>query len=207
MKAMILDLDGTLATTALLHKEAWELAMKRLGINANVNLDLLMGKRTLDIAKTLAGERYQELFEVKNDIFDELVARKAMPLPCAREMVERARSKGYSIAVVTSSLRRSASKSLGAIGVTPDLLIAGDDVEKGKPDPFPVVLALQRLRALPEVSVGVGDTLHDFHAFKGAGLGRIFILKGELGLDLSWIASQGAALVDSPCNVIKALDL
>ncbi|MCG3108343.1 Pyrophosphatase PpaX [Metallosphaera sp. J1] len=204
---MILDLDGTLATTALLHKEAWELAMKRLGISANVDLDLLMGRRTLDIAKTLGGERYQELFEVKNEIFDELVVKKATPLPCAREMVNKARSSGYSIAVVTSSLRRSASRSLGAIGVTPDLLVAGDDVEKGKPDPFPVILALNKLGASASESVGVGDTLHDFHAFKGASLGKIFILKGELGLNLSFLESQGAIIVESPCDVIKVLRL
>ncbi|AWR98944.1 HAD family hydrolase [Metallosphaera hakonensis] len=207
MKVMILDLDGTLATTANVHKEAWEIALKELGIPVEVDLDLLMGRRTMDIAKILAKDRYLELFELKNRIYDELVPKKARPLPCAKEMVEAAKSKGYSIAVVTSSLRRSAKRSLEVTGITPDLLIAGDDVERGKPDPYPVLLALNILKGEKYMSVGVGDTQNDFQAFKSAGLGKIFIIKGELNLDLEDLAKRGAIIVRTPCDVMQELGL
>ncbi|AEB95562.1 MAG: HAD-IA family hydrolase [Metallosphaera sp.] len=206
MRVLLLDLDGTLANTASVHKEAWEISLKRLGIEAKVNLDLLMGRRTIDIAKTLAGERYQELFELKNAIYDELVSTKASPLPCAKELVTRAKSKGYSTAVVTSSLRRSALRSLEAVGISPDLLIAGDEVPIGKPDPYPVYLALDKLKGKPEQSAGVGDTIYDFQAFKRAGIRNIFIIKG-LDSSVSSLIEESVTLVDTPCQVIQALNL
>ncbi|QKR00458.1 HAD-IA family hydrolase [Metallosphaera tengchongensis] len=201
MRSLLLDLDGTLATTANVHKEAWEIALKRLGIRVEVNLDLLMGRKTLDIARVLGGDRYLELYNLKNEIYDELVGTKAFPLPCARELVKDARELGYSVAVVTSSLRRSAMRSLQAIGIEPDILVAGDDVERGKPDPLPVLTALRRLGSKPEKSIGVGDTVYDFQAFKGAGVAYVFIIKGELNLDNSSLVDQGGILVESPCDV------
>jgi len=207
MRALLLDLDGTLTSTALLHKEAWEIALKELGIRVDVDLNLLMGRKTLDIAKVLGGERYLELYELKNSIYESLVPKKANPLPCSRELVEKARERGYKVSVITSSLRRSARVALNVVGIKPDLLVAGDDLPKGKPDPFPVLYALSILGCQARESVGVGDTLYDFQAYSGAGLGRIFLVRGELNLELSEAKGQGAIVVNDLCEVINSLDL
>jgi Predicted phosphatase/phosphohexomutase len=55
VEVVIFDLDGTLAYTASSHRKAWELALKDLGLQIPENLDDLLGRRTIEIAKQLGG--------------------------------------------------------------------------------------------------------------------------------------------------------
>ncbi len=63
------------------------------------------------------------------------------PFPCAEALLAESRGMGgMRVAVVTSSSRSSAAAVLRATGLMEfvDLLVAGDDVDRGgKPDPAP----------------------------------------------------------------------
>ena len=49
-----------------------------------------------------------------------------------------------------------------------EVVIGADDVERHKPDPTPVLHALERLAVPPERAVYVGDSPHDIHAGRAA---------------------------------------
>ena len=206
MKGIIFDLDGTLANTAFIHKEAWEIALARLGIKSEVKVETLLGRKTAEIAKILANERWEELMEVKNKVYLELVKEKAKRTNCAKELVDKAREMGYKIAIVTSSNSISAREVLNAIQIFPDLLITGDEVKNGKPDPEGVILALNRLKLNAKLSIGIGDTEVDVLAYKSANLGKIYLVRSEVPVNEDKVKNMGAKIVNSLCEILEELN-
>jgi len=206
LKGIIFDLDGTLADTAFIHKEAWEIALNKLGIKSEVKIETLLGRKTAEIAKILAGDKWKELMEVKNQIYLELVKGKAKRTECAKELIDKAKEKGYKIAIVTSSNSISAREVLNTIQLYPDLLITSDEVKNGKPDPEGVIFALNRLNLDPHSSIGVGDTEVDIVAFKNAKLGKIYLVKSEVPINEERVRSMGVKIVNSLCEILEELN-
>ncbi|MGC9072353.1 MAG: HAD family hydrolase [Acidilobus sp.] len=211
MKGGVFDLDGTLASTATAHLRAWELALNDLGITGvKIDLRRLLGMRALDIASEIAkaaglsADNIGDLIELKSRYFDLIVTSLAGPMPCAREMVQSLRSHGMKFIVVTSSLRRSASMVLRTIDLAPDIIVAGDDVKRGKPDPEPIRLALSLAGLSPSEVFAVGDTLNDAKAYRAAGIGRVYMVEGDVQIDVDpkQVRDLGAARVDTLCDVM-----
>jgi len=206
LKGIIFDLDGTLANTAFIHKEAWEMALNKLGIKSEVKIETLLGRKTAEIARILANDKWKELMEVKNQIYIEFVKVKAKRTECAKEVIDKAKEKGYKIAIVTSSNSISAREVLNTIQIFPDLLVTSDEVKNGKPDPEGVILALNRLNLDPQSSIGVGDTEVDVAAFKNAKLGKIYLVKSEVPINEERVRSVGVKIVNSLCEILEELN-
>lgn len=205
ISAAIFDLDGTLANTALIHKEAWEIGLKKLGIVTDVKIEYLLGRKTSDIAKLLAGERWKELVEIKNEEYLRLVETKAEATKCAKEVISYLIQKYVKIAIVTSSNRVSAMKVLSKIGVNYDVLVTSDDVVKGKPDPEPIITALNRLGVTPHESIGVGDTEVDVEAYYNSRLSRIFLVKSGVPFNEEKVKSKNAIIINSLCELFELI--
>ena len=203
MKGAIFDLDGTIANTAFLHKKAWELALKELGISTNVKIEYLLGRKTSEIAKILANEKWEELMNVKNKIYLQLVDNEAEATECSRELFKELKSKNVKIAIVTSSNRISATKVLSKIGLNYDVLVSGDDVKLGKPNPEGVLKALNELRVEPEKVIGVGDTDVDVTAYYNAGIKKIFLVESGVPYDKGKVLMMGAVIIKSLCDLLQ----
>ncbi len=87
-----------------------------------------------------------------------------------REVLAALEGAGIPAAVVTNSPRALTERILRGLGVAGRFaaLACGDEVERGKPDPAVVHLALARLGTGPEGAVLVGDTDLDVAAGHGA---------------------------------------
>ncbi|BCU69183.1 HAD family hydrolase [Stygiolobus caldivivus] len=205
ISAFIFDLDGTLANTALIHKEAWEIGLKRLEIKNDVKIDYLLGRKTSDIAKLLGGEKWKELMEIKNEEYLRLVEIKAEPNECAKELVSTLMSKGVRVAIVTSSNGVSARKVLDKIGVKYHVLITSDDVVKGKPDPESIVIALNKLNVKPMESIGIGDTEIDVEAYYSAGLRGIYLLRSGVPFNEEKVRERNAVIISSLCELFELI--
>ena len=205
IRGVIFDLDGTLANTAFIHKEAWEIGLKKLNIKTDVKIEYLLGRKTADIAKILAGERWRELMEVKNEEYLRLVEAKAEATKCAKELTFYLKNKGIKVAIVTSSNRISATKVVRKIGVDFDLLVTSDDVSKGKPDPEGILLALDSLNVRPEEAIGVGDTEVDVEAYYKATLSKIYLVKSGVPFDEKKVRSKNAVIIDSLCELFELI--
>jgi len=102
-----------------------------------------------------------------------LVHHDAMvrPFPGIRAAVELLKARGLGLAVVTSKARSGLHRGLDACGLD-DLfsaLVAADDVTRHKPDPTPVLEALDLLGVEAGRAVFVGDSPHDMEAGRRAG--------------------------------------
>lgn len=93
-------------------------------------------------------------------------------IPGALELVEAARARCVPLSVVTNSPVAMARRVLEQVGLGDPLplVTGGDEVERGKPDPAIVRLALVRLERPAKGSVLVGDTSLDVAAARAAGV-------------------------------------
>ena len=82
------------------------------------------------------------------------------------------RGMGLKIACVTNKSLRFAEPLLARFELLEllDTLVAGDSTSAKKPDPAPVLEACRRLGVPPAACVLIGDSAHDVHAARAAGM-------------------------------------
>lgn len=101
------------------------------------------------------------------------------PYPGVKEAVRTLRDRAR-LALVTSKLRSGALRGLDRVGMGDwfEVVVAADDVERTKPDPEPVLRALEALGAPAARAVFVGDSPHDLVAGRAAGVRTAAVLWG-----------------------------
>lgn len=94
------------------------------------------------------------------------------PAPGAAAVLARAVERGWRAAVVTSSSHAEARTWLRQVGLDGaiELVVGGDDVARGKPDPEPYRTALARLDCDPAASLALEDGVQGATAALAAGL-------------------------------------
>ncbi|WP_339254180.1 pyrophosphatase PpaX [Sporosarcina sp. FSL W8-0480] len=100
------------------------------------------------------------------------------------ETLRKLKSNGFKMAIVSTKRNNMIMKGLELISAKDvfDTVIGLDDVQNAKPDPEPILLAMERLNSTPEETLMIGDNSHDIHGGKNAGVrtaGVAWSLKGE----------------------------
>lgn len=177
LRAVLFDLDGTLADTVELILRCYRHTMRTH-----------LGESPPDAAwlRTL-GTPLREQFKDFARSADEAVAmlttyvgyqrtvhdQWVRPYPGVVEMVEELASAGVPMAVVTSKQREMALRTVACCGLGGRFrtLVCADDVERAKPHPDPVWRALEGLDS-PEPGrvLFVGDSPFDLRAGREAGV-------------------------------------
>jgi HAD superfamily hydrolase (TIGR01509 family) len=90
--------------------------------------------------------------------------------PGARELLKLLKDNNVKTALVTGSMHRMAQKVADQIGfVAFDVIVGGDDVSKGKPNPESYLMAAQMLGVEPTHCVSFEDSLTGITAAEAAG--------------------------------------
>ncbi len=91
--------------------------------------------------------------------------------PGVAEALRRLRDRGAALAVVSNKPQLHSDKILAGLGVRPcfQAVVGGDALAVTKPDPAPLLLALEMLRGRPETALMVGDSANDLLAGRKAG--------------------------------------
>ncbi|MBP2240306.1 pyrophosphatase PpaX [Cytobacillus eiseniae] len=100
------------------------------------------------------------------------------------ETIRQLKEAGFKIGIVTTKVLMVAKKGLELSKLDPffDVIIALDHVQKPKPDPEPILKALELLGSKPEEAIMVGDNSHDILGGKNAGTktaGVAWSMKGK----------------------------
>ncbi len=100
--------------------------------------------------------------------------------PGILDAVRHLRDRGTRLGVVTSKKRHGAGRGLALCGFDGlfEVVITSDDVEQYKPNPEPVIRALERLDSSAAETIFVGDSPHDIDAGHGAGVATGAVLWG-----------------------------
>lgn len=113
--------------------------------------------------------RYYEAHRDQERIIDEAVAA-----------LIAGKKAGRPTALVTSKNRAEIANTLPRLGIRPyvDLIVSAEDVERPKPDPACVRMAVERLGVTPHHALFIGDTVHDMRAGREAGVVRCAVMWG-----------------------------
>jgi pyrophosphatase PpaX len=86
-----------------------------------------------------------------------------------------------------------------------DAVVGADDTERHKPNPDPILLALDRLGAEPGDSAYVGDSPFDVQAAKAAGVHAIAVTWGRIHGEERLAAEEPDAIVHSAEELLASL--
>lgn len=183
IKAVIFDMDGTMLDTEHVKEEG----LKYVGKSLNVKIDdqtltqirgtnntrlkeILCNKfEGLDVEKLLeTREKYVEKYFENNP----LETKKGLI-----ELLEFLKNNNYKMAVASSSNLEVIKKYLKKVGVFDyfDIIIGGDIVTKGKPDPEIYSKCMEQLNLSKEECIGVEDTANGVLSIHRAGMKPIMI--------------------------------
>jgi HAD superfamily hydrolase (TIGR01509 family) len=188
IRAVLLDMDGTLVDSDAAVTRAWRSWSAEYGVDpdravgvghgrpAEATIRLLLPHLS-DAEVAAAAERDHELQ------YDDLADVAAMP--GADRLLSTLDRRGLPWAVVTSADHRLAKARLAAAGITPPLLVTVEDVRRGKPDPEGYLLAAARLGVDPRACLVVEDSPAGLEAGRRAGASTAALrgLAGDVSLD------------------------
>ncbi|MGG2052861.1 pyrophosphatase PpaX [Lysinibacillus pakistanensis] len=174
IKALLFDFDGTLLNTNDLIIQTFmhvlnerfpgqyspKDCLKFLGPSLKQTMsDIAPGEEDAMIAKY---RKYNELHH------DELVTQYPDVVPT----LEQLKAMGLKLAIVSTKRNGMIDRGLSVLGANHlfDVRIGTDDVKNVKPDPEPVLLALERLGVNKEEAIMIGDNSHDIEAGHNAGI-------------------------------------
>jgi pyrophosphatase PpaX len=100
--------------------------------------------------------------------------------PGAEQVLSRLRSVGATTAIVTTKLQSQADLAVRAFGLDRffDCVHGWQEGRRHKPDPEPVMTALERLGAAPGQAIMVGDSELDIQAAQAAGVATCAVAYG-----------------------------
>jgi pyrophosphatase PpaX len=116
-------------------------------------------------------------------------------------VLDELRDRGHRLGVVTAKRRSTVELAFARVPVEHlfETVVGGDETAEHKPHPAPLLLALERLGAEPELAAYVGDSPFDMQAAKAAGL---------YAIGVSWGRIHGAEkLTDADVVVDQAQEL
>ena len=169
-RALVIDLDGTLADTfAAMHGAFSAVAGREIGVEELLELFGPGAGTEAAILATLGvpdAEQLEAWYAHYGTAHTDLA-----PFPGMRETLIEARVRGLRTGMMTGKGRRSTLITLDALGVTEllDAVVTGDEAPAPKPDPSGLLLVLEKLGVPPERAVYVGDSLADAGTARAAG--------------------------------------
>jgi phosphoglycolate phosphatase len=189
--AVLFDLDGTLVHTApdLADAVAHMLAQQGRPPFHETTIEGWIGDGVKRLVKrALTGERDGEpdplLFERAYadfvDFYGRHVSQRSRPFAGVRQGLEALRAAGVPLACVTSKMGVFTRALLHDLDLARffELVVAGDTLERTKPDPLPLLYACSQLGVLPAQVVLVGDSENDARAARAAGVAFVAVSHG-----------------------------
>lgn len=174
VKAVIFDLDGTLADTFPMIVKAWNEAVSPHTGKTYSDAEVISRFGIPDpqmIRRELPGPEGEQADEVYHKYYAANHGAVAL-FPGVRELLKELKRRGVPMGVMTGKGLRTAKITVEALGLadTFGAVITGEDVAQQKPAPDGPLLAAKKLGVAPSQSAFVGDSPVDILAAKAAGM-------------------------------------
>ena len=86
-----------------------------------------------------------------------------------------------------------------------ETVVGGDETEKHKPDPEPLLLAAHRMHATPGETAYIGDSPFDIRAAKSAGMHAVAVTWGGIHTRERLVPEEPDAIVDTADELFGVL--
>jgi phosphoglycolate phosphatase len=210
VRAVLLDLDGTLLDTVLdLHAAACGM-LADLGRPpvAVEEIRAYVGRGIPNLVKRVLAGKLEAADDPNPPPADALTSfkkhyehfngRAAKPFPGVIEGLDAFKAMGLPMGVITNKAQAFTVPLLERTGLMSymQVAVAGDQLPKPKPDPMPLVWACGRMNVSPADTLMIGDSVHDYHAGRNAGCKVFLVPYGyNEGQDVKGLAAD--AIVES----------
>jgi len=210
LKAVLLDIDGTLVLSNDAHAQAWVEAFAAYGYDVPFEkVRPLIGMGGDQVVPKMVPELNDEegdgkaIAEKRKELIIERFGPTLAPTKGSRDLILQMQEAGLHLLIATSATSQELSVLLKAAQVD-DLLnkdeaATSSDAEASKPAPDIVEAALSKLKMEPSEVLIIADTPYDIQSAKGAGVGMIAVRCG--GFDDEQL-KDALAIYDDPADLL-----
>ncbi len=182
IKGAIFDKDGILFNTEVFYNEAWKLAGKDFGLDVSDAFCLKMKGRSKHAIIELIQQTFPSVdpYKMRESCFKHVKRMMEENLelkPGVVEVLQYLKTRGYKTAVASSATREQIYDNLerGKILHYFDVVVAGFDIDKSKPEPDIFLKACRQLALKPEECYVFEDSPLGIQAGHAAGCYTILI--------------------------------
>jgi phosphoglycolate phosphatase len=216
VQAVLFDLDGTLIDSApdlagaandlrARHGQAplpFEALRPMVGTGARGMLQVAFGLGPGDADFEALRSEFLAIYESR-------MLRETRVFAAMEPVLARLEAAGLAWGIVTNKHERFAWPVIEGLGLHTRAAarVAGDTTPHAKPHPEPLLEAARRAGVSPQACVYVGDDLRDIEAGRAAGMATLAAAWGYLGMSESVEGWGADAVLNSPVDLLKWLDL
>ena len=214
-EAVIFDLDGVLADS----EPWWKQIDAKLLAEYGVNYRGEYHQNVLGVSYLVAVEFYknafnlsasvEELMRRRGEIATDFFAKRVGLFPSAKTTLQQLSDMKLQLAVATSSVSASARPFIERTGIRNffRVIVTGDEVQRGKPDPDIYLRTAKRLGISPEACLVIEDALAGVAAAKAANM-RVaaipdarFVGRGEYETEANYVLENLSEIPALICQV------
>ncbi|HYQ43500.1 MAG TPA: HAD family hydrolase [Polyangiaceae bacterium] len=186
LKAVLLDVDGTLVDSNDAHAQAWLEVFQRNGYPGTFEwIRELIGKGGDKLIPEVTGleensHEAKRLAKERTALFSREYLPQLQAFPKAEALLRRLHESGFTLVVASSANEAELRPLLEICGALPFVQhqTSSGDVAHSKPDPDIVQAALRKAGCAPGEAVMLGDTPYDVQAASKAGVPTIALRSG-----------------------------
>lgn len=211
LKALLFDLDGTLAETDSIHFLIWQDFLRNYGLEIDRNFykAKISGRLNPDILADLLPQLSlpeQEDFAWRKEAEFRNQADSLKPMPGLMELLAWSIQHQLKVAVVSNAPRENVHFMLRTLHLDSAFttIVIGDDLPMGKPHPLPYQEALRRLQVTPAEAIAFEDSPSGLRSAVAADIFTIGIASTQHPEDLYRLGAE-LAIPDFTSDQLIAL--
>jgi pyrophosphatase PpaX len=207
---VLFDLDGTLIDSgAMIMASMRHASVSVLGVEPDEERvrAAIGGPGLVAQMRELAPDRVDELVAAYR-AHNEPLHEELQAFPGMLDLLRELRAEGRRLGIVTAKRRLTVALAFARfpeLEEAAEVLVGAEDTERHKPDPEPLLLALEQLGARSADAAYVGDSPFDIRAAKAAGLFAVAVGWGGIHPDERLEREEPDALVHTAQELHDAL--
>lgn len=187
IKAVLFDFDGTLVFLSTDY-DRMRSKLKELFLQFGIEPDFRplidsiedsLLKLENNISKSLVKVIRERAYSIVDE--EELKSiRNAELANGAKEVLSALKKNNKKIGIISRNGEKCINDCISRLNIAkPDLIVSRDDVDKLKPNPEHIMVALNKLKLKPAETIIVGDSYHDITGGRNLNIQTILIADGE----------------------------
>ena len=212
LRAVLVDIDGTLIDSNDAHTRAWVKVLARHGHEfPHAAVRPLIGEGGDKLLEDLLGADFdpgmvKALGKERGELFLSTELHALQPTRGARVLLQKLHALGLQVVVATAAEASESDALLRQAGLEDliDHTANSADAEDSKPDPGVVESALRKAGVRPSEAVMLGDTPYDIAAARRAGVPAVVLRCGGWWNDDAF--AEAAAIYKDPADLLASFD-
>jgi pyrophosphatase PpaX len=206
---VLFDLDGTVVDSGAIILASMRYATREVLGSEHTDEELMRAVGGPGLEAQLGAfdaDRVDELVQVyrahNEPLHDTLEACEGM-----EDVLVRLHADGRRLGVVTAKRRSTVELAFARVPIAHlfETVVGGDETEKHKPDPEPLLLAAERMGIDPATAAYVGDSPFDMRAAKAAGMFAVAVTWGRIHDRALLEREEPDAIADSAEDLLELL--